>query len=107
LTALEYGTCALAFSSGCGATATLLHTLKMGDHVVVCDDVYGGTNRYMRRFSTEKHGIQCEFVDMTDIKNVTSAIKKETKMIWIETPTNPTLKIVDINAIVKEVRAID
>jgi len=57
LTALEYGKAAITFSSGCGATATLLHTLKTGDHILVCDDVYGGTQRYMRRFFADNHGM--------------------------------------------------
>ena len=107
LTALEYGSSCIAFSSGCGATATLLHTLKMGDHVIVCDDVYGGTNRYMRRFFTDNHGMNAEFVDITDVTNVTKAIKKETKMLWIESPTNPTLKLIDLDVVIKEVRKVD
>jgi cystathionine gamma-lyase len=104
LSALEYGKEAIVFSSGCGATATILHTLKVGDHVLVCDDVYGGTQRYMRRFFAENHGMNPEFVDITDLEKVKAGLRKETKMVWIETPTNPTLKVIDIAAVVKIVK---
>ena len=107
LTAIEYGKQAITFSSGCGATATLLHTLKTGDHVIVCDDVYGGTQRYMRRFFNEKHGMEPEFVDITSVENVIKAIKENTKMIWIETPTNPTMKVIDIEAVAREAKAVN
>ena len=83
LTALEYGVGAVSFSSGCGATATLLHTLKLGDHILVCDDVYGGTQRYMRRFFSENHGMVAEFADITNIDNIIKGINKNTKMVWI------------------------
>ncbi len=63
---------------------------------MVCDDVYGGTQRYMRLFSKEKFGIEVDFVDMTKLENIEKAIKPNTKMIWVETPTNPTLKMVDL-----------
>lgn len=96
----------MTFASGCGATATLLHTLKMGDHIVVCDDVYGGTQRYMRKFFADNHGMTADFIDITDIQNVVNAIKKETKMVWIETPTNPTLKLIDIEECVKVVKSV-
>ncbi len=107
LTALEYGVSGLVFSSGCGATTTLLHTLKKTDHILVCDDVYGGTQRYMRKFIQEIHNMDVEFVDLTDIKNIKEKVKKETKMVWIESPTNPTLKVIDIEAICKDVKAIN
>lgn len=76
LTAIEYGAAAITFASGCGATATILHTLKSGDHILVCDDVYGGTQRYMRRFFADNHGMNAEFVDITDHENVLKSIKK-------------------------------
>jgi cystathionine gamma-lyase len=107
LAAVEYGTHAITFASGCGATATILHTLKQGDHIIVCDDVYGGTQRYMRRFFSEKHGIETEFIDITLVENVEKAIKPNTKLVWIETPTNPTLKLIDIDAVSKAVKAAD
>ena len=104
LTAVEYGKACIAFASGSGATATLLHTLKAGDHIIVCDDVYGGTQRYMRKFFTENHGMSAEFADISDINNVVKAIKPETKMVWIETPTNPTLKLIDIAGVCQAVK---
>ena len=107
LTALEYGHATITFASGCGATTTLLHTLKKTDHILVCDDVYGGTQRYMRKFIQEIHNMDVEFVDLTDIKNIKEKVKKETKMVWIESPTNPTLKVIDIEAICKDVKAIN
>ena len=66
--------------------------------MIVCDDVYGGTQRYMRVYAQDKFGIKLDFVDMTNLENVEKLIKPETKLIWIETPTNPTLKMVDIEA---------
>ena len=93
---LEFAKYCITFSSGCGATATILHTLKAGDHIVVCDDVYGGTQRYMRLFAMDKFGIKLDFVDKTNLENIDKAITSETKMMWIETPTNPTMKIIDI-----------
>jgi len=70
----------------------------------VCDDVYGGTQRYIRRFSGEKHKILSDFVDMTTVENVVNTIRKETKIVWIESPTNPTLKLIDIEAVTKAVK---
>jgi cystathionine gamma-lyase len=101
MSSLEYGKYSIAFASGCGAMTALLHLFKTGDHFVVCDDVYGGTQRYMRLFSKEKFGFEIDFVDMTNIENVQKAIKPTTKMIWVETPTNPTLKLIDLEAIAK------
>lgn len=101
--ALENGKYALAFSSGLGATNTIMQTLRKGDHVLVCDDVYGGTFRLFDKVWT-KHGIEFTFADFTDLKNVASGIKSNTKMIWIETPTNPMLKVIDIAAVSKIAR---
>lgn len=70
LAALEYGKYCITYSSGCGATATILHTLKTGDHIIVCDDVYGGTQRYMRVYAQDKFGVKADFVDMTNLENV-------------------------------------
>lgn len=97
LASLEYGKYALTFSSGCGATTCVLATLKAGDHVISIDDVYGGTNRLMNRVMG-KFGLQVEMIDLTP-KNLEVTIKENTKMLWIETPTNPTLKIADIEAL--------
>lgn len=100
LAAVEHGKYGMAFSSGCAVTTCIIQTFTVsGDHVVACDDVYGGTQRYMRQISQERNGVQYDFVDMTDVKKVEAAIKPNTKVIWIETPTNPTLKVCDIEAI--------
>lgn len=98
LASIEYGKYCTVFASGCGATAAILHTLKSGDHIIACDDVYGGTQRYMRLYAQDKFGIEVDFVDMTDLANIEKAIKPTTKLIWIETPTNPTMKMIDIEA---------
>jgi cystathionine gamma-lyase len=102
MAAVEYGKYGLAFSSGCAATTTIILTfLKAGEHVVACDDVYGGTQRYMRQISQQRNEVEYTFVDMTKIENIEKAIKDNTKLIWVETPTNPTLKVCDIEAICK------
>ncbi len=93
--ALENAKYGLAFSSGLGAETTLMLMLQKGDHVVCSDDVYGGTFRLFDKIFT-KFGIEYTFVDMTDLKKTESAFQKNTKMVWIETPTNPMLKLVDI-----------
>lgn len=91
----KYG---LAFASGLAATTSITNLLSTGDHVLSMDDLYGGTNRYFRQIAT-RMGIEIDFIDATDVNKVKAAIKPNTKMIWIETPTNPTLKIVDIAAV--------
>lgn len=98
IAALEGGTHGLAFASGCAAMTTLFHTLKAGDHVVGCDDVYGGTFRILDKVM-KPYGIETTWVDMTNPENVAAAIRPETKLVWVETPTNPMLKLVDIAAI--------
>ena len=101
--ALENGKHALAFSSGLATIDTLLHTLKAGDHVVCSDDVYGGTYRLfdkvLRRF-----GLEFTFMDLSDVSKVRAAFKPNTKMLWIESPTNPMLKIFDIAALASAAR---
>jgi cystathionine gamma-lyase len=96
---LEHATYGQVFSSGCGATTCITSILKSGDHIVCCDDVYGGTNRQFNKIWVAKFGIEVDFVDMTDLDTVLKAIKPNSKMMWIETPTNPTLKISDIKAL--------
>eukprot|EP01027_Heterolobosea_sp_BB2_P025269 GEZU01038776.1.p1 GENE.GEZU01038776.1~~GEZU01038776.1.p1 ORF type:complete len:422 (-),score=159.06 GEZU01038776.1:109-1308(-) len=98
IASLENAKYGLAFSSGLAATTTILHTLKPGDHVVSVDDVYGGTQRYFRRIASE-YGITFTFVDFNDAKTFEASIQANTKMIWLETPTNPTLKISDISIV--------
>jgi cystathionine gamma-lyase len=96
---LEGGTRGFAFASGLAATSTLLELLDSGDHVVAMDDVYGGTYRLFERVRRRSAGLDFSFVDLTDPAAFEASIKPNTKLVWIETPTNPTLKIVDIQAI--------
>lgn len=101
LAGLENANFAFALNSGCSALLTIMNTLTMGDHVLCVDDVYGGTQRYLRRILHEKQGIELDFVDFNDLKDVRAAIKPNTKVLWAESPTNPTLKICDISGIAK------
>lgn len=105
LAAVEHGAHGLAFASGLSATATLMHTLKTGDHVLCIDDVYGGTQRLFRNICAPGSGIDFSFVDMSAPEEVVAALKQNTKMVWIETPTNPTLKVTDIRACSDAIRA--
>jgi cystathionine gamma-synthase/cystathionine gamma-lyase len=103
IAALEGGSHGFAFASGLGASTTLFHTLKSGDHVLSGDDVYGGTFRLLDKVMRPM-GITSSFVDMTDPATVRASLRPETRMIWIETPTNPMLKIFDIAAIAEIAR---
>jgi cystathionine beta-lyase/cystathionine gamma-synthase len=98
--ALEGAKHGLAFSSGLAAEQAIIQILNPGDHVLVCDDVYGGTGRLFRRLFA-KYNLTFEFIDMTSVKNVEAAIKPNTRLVWIETPTNPLLKVIDIEAVAK------
>ena len=98
LAALEEGKHGLAFASGSAAAATVLQTLSPGDHIVACDDVYGGTYRQLARVFGPL-GIEVSWVDMTDMANVERAVQGNTRLIWAETPTNPLLKLVDLPAL--------
>lgn len=95
LASLESGKYGFAFASGCAATTTTMHMLKSGDHVVASDDLYGGTFRLFDKI-LRHNGIEFSFVDLSQPENFEKSIKSNTKMIWIETPTNPMLKLVDI-----------
>lgn len=97
--ALEDGHRAFAFASGLAATSTVLELLDSGDHVIAMDDLYGGSYRLFERVRRRSAGLVFSFVDMTDAAAFTAAIRPTTRMVWIETPTNPLLKIVDIAAI--------
>ncbi len=101
---LEGGVRGFAFASGCAATTTVLHLLKSGDHVVAMDDMYGGTFRLFDKV-LKHHGLDFSYGDLTDVKNLEKLIKPTTKMVWIETPTNPTLKLADIAAVAKITKA--
>ena len=98
IASLEGGYDAVAFSSGMAATTALFQGLNQGDHVIISRNVYGGTYR-MTTQVLSNHGLQFDFVDTTDIQNIKKAIKKNTKWVFIETPTNPMLEITDIAAV--------
>jgi cystathionine gamma-lyase len=96
---LEGGTRGFAFASGLAATSTILELLDSGSHVVCMDDVYGGTYRLFERVRRRSAGLDFSFVDLTDPAAFEAAIRPNTRMVWVETPTNPMLKIVDLRAI--------
>jgi cystathionine gamma-synthase len=98
LASLEGGARALCFSSGLGATTTLLLSLKPGDHVLISDDVYGGTYRLLTRVMGQ-WGLEHDVVDMSDLIACRAVVRDSTALLWIESPTNPFLKVVDIAAI--------
>jgi cystathionine beta-lyase/cystathionine gamma-synthase len=104
LAALEGATHGIAFGSGCAATTALLLTLKSGDHVLVGDDVYGGTFRIFDKVM-KQFGLDATFMDMSDPKKVREAIRPNTRLLWLETPSNPMLKIFDIAALADIARA--
>ncbi len=97
--ALEGGSRGFAFASGMAATSTVLELLDTGSHVIAMDDLYGGSYRLFERVRRRSAGLDFSFVDLTDPAAFETAIRPETRMVWIETPTNPMLKIVDIQAI--------
>jgi len=105
LASLDGAEHAITFSSGLAACSTLVHLLSAGDHIVSMDDVYGGTNRYFRKV-VSRMGIETTFVDATEPGRVKDAIRPSTRMVWIETPTNPTLKVVDIQAVAEIVKKV-
>ncbi len=98
LAALEGGKHGVAFGSGCAATTAVLLGLKSGDHVLCGDDVYGGTFRIFDKVM-KQWGLEATFMDMSDLAKVKAAIRPNTKLVWLETPSNPMLKIFDIAAI--------
>ena len=96
---LESGAAGFAFASGLAAIATTLELLSVGDHIVATDDLYGGTFRLLDKVRKRTAGLQVTFVDFTDLAAVEAAIRPETKLLWIETPTNPLLRIIDLEAV--------
>ncbi len=98
LASLEEGKVGFSFASGCAATTTIMAMLKSGDHVVTCDDMYGGTFRLFDKV-IKNNGISFSYIDLRDEESFKNAITDQTKMVWIETPTNPMLKIIDIKKI--------
>lgn len=100
IAALEGGTEGMAFSSGIAAIDSIFRLLNIGDHVILSHNIYGGTYRIAKTI-WENFRLEFDFVDTTDIKNVKLALKQNTKMIFIETPTNPTMEVTDLSAIAK------
>jgi cystathionine gamma-lyase len=101
---LENGARGFAFASGLAATATVLELLDSGDHVVSMDDVYGGTFRLFQNVRRRSAGLTFSFVDLSDPAKLEAAIRPETKLIWVESPTNPLLRLVDLEAVAKVAR---
>ncbi|MBI4788289.1 MAG: cystathionine gamma-synthase [Chloroflexi bacterium] len=104
LASLEGAANGLCFASGMGAITTIMLLLQAGDHVVVCDDVYGGTYRLFRNV-LENYQLQFTFVDMTDLNATARAFRPNTRMVWLETPTNPLMKVIDIAGVAKEAKS--
>ncbi len=96
---LESGVNAFAFASGLAAISTVLELFDAGAHVVATDDIYGGSFRLMERVRKRSAGLQVSFADFTDLAAVEAAIRPETKLLWVETPTNPLLRVVDLEAV--------
>jgi len=103
LASLEEGKYGLAFASGMAAISTVLNLLKAGDQVVSCDDLYGGTYRIFEKVYRD-YGLDFVYVEATQPANFEKAITKKTKLVWLETPTNPLLKIVDLKAVAEIAR---
>jgi cystathionine gamma-lyase len=95
LEGVEHG---FAFASGCVGATTVMHLLSQGDHVVCCDDMYGGTYRLFEQV-IKGNGIEFTYADLSDPDQLSQALRPNTKMVWIESPTNPLLKLVDIQAL--------
>lgn len=101
---LENGARGYAFGSGLAATATILELLDAGAHVIAVDDLYGGSYRLFENVRKRSAGIEVSFVNFSDLAAVEAAIRPETKLIWVETPTNPLLKIIDLEAVARIAR---
>ena len=101
---LESGTRGFAFASGLAAMSTVLELLESGSHIVVSDDLYGGTFRLFDKVRRQSANLEFTYVDLTDASRFEKAIKQNTRMVWIETPSNPLLKIIDLEAIAKVAR---
>lgn len=104
---LESGSHGFAFASGMAATGTILELIDSGSHVIAMDDLYGGTRRLFSGVRSRSAGLDFSFVDLSDVANVEEAFTDKTRMVWIETPTNPLLKIVDLEAVVAIARQHD
>jgi cystathionine gamma-lyase len=102
---LEGGAQAFAFASGLAAISTVLELLDAGSHIVSGDDLYGGTFRLFERVRRRSAGHQFSFVDLTDLKRLEAALQPQTRLIWVETPTNPLLRLADLRAIAEVARS--
>src|ERR1700756_2523368 len=96
---LESGSAGFAFASGMAASSTALELLDSGAHVIAMDDLYGGSRRLFTRVRQRSAGLSFSFVDLSDLAALERAIRPETRLIWVETPTNPLLKLVDLEAV--------
>jgi len=101
LASMEHAKFAFALNTGMSATISVMSLLKQGDHLLCIDDVYGGTQRYIRKVFEPQTNIDWDMIDFSDIKTVEKAMKPNTKICWIESPTNPTFKCTDIAAVAK------
>ena len=97
---LEGGKRAFAYASGLAAISSVLECLSPGDHIIASSDLYGGTYRLFQRIKTQSQGLNFNFVDCTKIENVINAINEKTRLIWIETPSNPQLSVIDLSKMV-------
>ena len=104
IVALENGSAGYAFASGMSATATVLELLDSGDHVIAMDDLYGGTYRLFENVRKRSAGLEFTFANLSDLDNLESALQDNTKMIWVESPTNPLLKLVNLQAVAEFAR---
>ncbi len=95
IASLESGAYGFAFGSGMAATSTIMGLLKQGDHIIVTDNVYGGTYRYFEQIMTD-YGLRFTFVDTSDLANIEAAMKPNTQLVYVETPTNPMLRLTDL-----------
>ncbi|HWR00448.1 MAG TPA: aminotransferase class I/II-fold pyridoxal phosphate-dependent enzyme, partial [Chlorobaculum sp.] len=105
--ALEGGTAAFAFASGLAAISTVLELLPAGSHIVAIDDIYGGTYRLLERVRKFSAGLEVSYVDLADPSKLHDAVRENTGIVWLETPTNPLLKLADIEAIAEEAHKHD
>src|SRR5690606_38294719 len=96
---LESGRFGFAFSSGMAATGTILELIDSGSHVIAMDDIYGGTTRLFERVRRRSAGLDFSFIDLTDAAALENAVRDNTRLIWIESPSNPMLNVVDFRAV--------
>ncbi|CAG2174601.1 unnamed protein product, partial [Oppiella nova] len=108
LASLEGARHAVAYGSGMAAVVTCAHLLSAGDHVLSCDDIYGGSHRYFTQ-CLRRQGVDVTFADFTDLSSVSAQLRPQTRLLWVETPSNPLMKVVDLRALsaLRDSRAVD